>query len=337
MKVRVGIFGATGYTAMELLRLLMRHPNVEVTALTTRQEDRPHVSKVHPQLTGLLDLHLESWGPDQVARACDCVFGCLPHGASAAVVPQLLDSGLKVIDLSADYRLNDPDVYRTWYGVEHPDADRMIDTVYGLPELYREGIASANLVANPGCYPTAVSLGLAPLLKSGYIRPEGIIADCKSGVSGAGRTPKLMTLFPECNESFTAYGVGTHRHMPEIEQNLTTFSGKASHVIFTPHLVPMDRGILATCYAVPDQPATESELLSVLEEFYQHEKFVRVRSDLPKTKDVSGTNFCDITVRKVKDRVIVLSCIDNLVKGASGAAVQNFNLMYGFDESTALL
>lgn len=337
MTVRVGILGATGYTALELLKLLLRHPQVEVTALTTRQEDRPHVSAIHPQFHQRLDLHLENWGPAELSQHCDCVFGCLPHGASASVIPQLLEAGLKVVDLSADYRLNDPDIYSQWYGGHHPDAERMKTTVYGLPELFREGIAEAQLVANPGCYPTGVTLSLGPLLKLGYIRPEGIIADCKSGVSGAGRTPKLNTLFPECNESFAAYGVGTHRHMPEIEQNLSVYSGKQASVIFTPHLVPMDRGILSTCYAIPEKAATEQELLDVLRKTYENEPFVRVRADLPTTKDVSGTNFCDITVRRVKDRVLTIACVDNLVKGASGAAVQNFNLMYGFDETTALL
>ncbi|WP_199188741.1 MULTISPECIES: N-acetyl-gamma-glutamyl-phosphate reductase [Pirellulaceae] len=337
MTVRVGILGATGYTALELLKILVRHPEVEVTALTTRQEDRPHLSAIHPQFHKVLDLHLENWGPQEVAQRCDCVFGCLPHAASASVIPEFLEAGLKVVDLSADYRLNDPAVYTQWYGGEHPDAERMKTTVYGLPELFREGIAEAQLVANPGCYPTGVSLALAPLLKNGLIRADGIIADCKSGVSGAGRTPKLGTLYPECNESFSAYGVGTHRHMPEIEQNLTVYSGKQASVIFTPHLVPMDRGILSTCYALPDQDASEKELLALLEETYASEPFVRVRSDLPATKHVSGTNFCDITVRRVKDRVLTISAIDNLIKGASGAAVQNFNLMYGFAETTALL
>ncbi|PQO29565.1 N-acetyl-gamma-glutamyl-phosphate reductase [Bremerella cremea] len=337
MTVRVGIMGATGYTALELLKILVRHPQVEVTALTTRSEDRPHVSSIHPQFHKVLDLHLENWGAKELAENCDCVFGCLPHAASASVIPEILDAGMKVVDLSADYRLNDPDVYSQWYGADHPDAERMKTTVYGLPELFREGIAEAQLVANPGCYPTGISLSLAPLLKNGFIRPDGIIADCKSGVSGAGRTPKMGTLYPECNESFSAYGVGTHRHMPEIEQNLSVYSGHQATVIFTPHLVPMDRGILSTCYAIPEKDASEKELLGLLEETYQNEPFVRVRSDLPATKHVAGTNFCDITVRRVKDRVITISCIDNLIKGASGAAVQNFNLMYGFAETTALL
>jgi len=337
MPIRVGILGATGYTAVELLKILLRHPEVEVTALTTRQEDRPHVSTVHPQVRGRLDLCLENWGPQDLKDRCDCVFGCLPHGASASVIPELLELGIRVVDLSADYRLNDPAIYQTWYGPQHPDPERMKTTVYGLPELFREGIAQADLVANPGCYPTGISLALAPLLKAGWIKPHGIIADAKSGVSGAGRTPKLMTLYPECNESFTAYGVGTHRHTPEIEQNLSLYSGQTADVIFTPHLVPMDRGILSTCYALPTREVTDAELLDLLRETYANEPFVRIREDIPTTKDVSHTNFCDITARRVKDRVITIAAVDNLVKGASGAAVQNFNLMYGFDETTALL
>jgi len=337
MKTRVGVLGGTGYTAFELLKILTHHPNVEITALTTRQEDRPHVSQVHPYLTGMLDLHLEAWGPKELIERCDCVFGCLPHGASASVIPELLDGGCRVVDLSADYRLNDVATYEKWYATTHPDPERMKQTVYGLPELFREGIAQADLVANPGCYPTGVTLSLAPLLKHGFIKPQGIIADCKSGVSGAGRTPKLGTLFAECNESFTAYGVGTHRHMPEIEQNLSVYSGQPSEVVFTPHLVPMDRGIFSTCYSLPAKAATQDELLEFLREFYKDEPFVRVRSDIPTTKHVAHTNRCDMTVRVVKDRVLAIACIDNLIKGASGAAVQNFNLMYQFDETTALL
>ena len=335
--IRTAILGASGYSALELIKLLLRHPEVEITALTTRQTDARHVGEVHPALAGRLDLRLENLSSGQVAERADCVFCCLPHGASAAAVAELLPRGKKVIDLSADYRLNDPAEYARWYGVEHPDPQRTADTVYGLPELYRERIKKASLVANPGCYPTSAILALAPLLRAGAISPDGIVIDSKSGVSGAGREPKPHLHFPECNESVSAYGVGTHRHMPEIDQVLSDVAGGTVRVVFTPHLIPMDRGILATCYAQPVDEFSDDALLAILQEFYSGEPFVRVSNSLPGTKQVAGTNYCDITARTVRGRVVVISAIDNLVKGASGAAVQNFNVMHGFEETTALL
>jgi N-acetyl-gamma-glutamyl-phosphate reductase len=334
--IRVAILGASGYSALELIKLLLRHPEVKITALTTRQTDARHVSEVHPVLAGRIDLRLENLSPGQVAERADCVFCCLPHGASAAAVAELLPRGKKVIDLSADYRLNDPAEYARWYGIEHPDPGRLAKTVYGLPELYRERIKTASLVSNPGCYPTSAILALAPLLRAGAISTDGIIIDSKSGVSGAGREAKPHLHFPECNESVSAYGVGTHRHMPEIDQVLSDVAGGTVRVVFTPHLIPMDRGILTTCYAEPTDEFNDESLLAMLRDSYAGEPFVRVSKSLPGTKHVAGTNFCDITVRSVRGRVIVVSAIDNLVKGASGAAVQNFNLMHGFDETTAL-
>jgi N-acetyl-gamma-glutamyl-phosphate reductase len=335
--IRVAILGASGYSALELIKILLRHPHATITALTTRQAEPRPVGEVHPSLAGQLDLRLENLAPAQVAERSDCVFCCLPHGASAAVIKEILPQGKKVIDLSADYRLNDPAEYRAWYGVEHPDGARMAETVYGLPELYRQRIKSAPLVANPGCYPTSAILALAPFLKSGAISRTGVIVDSKSGVSGAGREPKPHLHFPECNESVSAYGVGTHRHMPEIDQVLSDVAGESIRVVFTPHLIPMDRGILTTCYAQQTDDCDDQQLLTMLRSFYANEPFVRVSSSLPSTKHVAGTNFCDITVRSVRGRVVVISAIDNLVKGASGAAVQNFNLMFGFVEATALL
>ncbi len=217
---RVAILGATGYTALELIKLLLRHPEVEITVLSSRQEGNPHVAAVHPSLIGRIDLKLEDISPAVVASRAECVFSCLPHGASATVVPQLLSAGTRVIDFSADYRLDTAASYAEWYGQKHPDPERVGKVVYGLPELFREQIINAQLVANPGCYPTSAILALAPLLKDGLIEPRDIIIDSKSGVSGAGRTPKLTTHFPECNESISVYNVGRHRHMPEIEQIL---------------------------------------------------------------------------------------------------------------------
>ena len=335
--IRIGILGATGYTALELIKLLLRHEHAKIEAITSRQEGRPHVSAIHPSLAGRLDMHLEDLGPEQVAERCQCAFLCLPHAASAESAKALLARNVRVIDLSADYRLNDAATYKKWYEHDHPDPERLGKTPYGLPELFAAEIPQARLVANPGCYPTSAILPLAPLLKAGWIEPDDIIVDSKSGVSGAGRTPKLNTLFPECNESISAYSVGKHRHQPEIEQILGRATGKSVSVIFTPHLTPMDRGILSVIYARPAKQVTEAEVLSLLREFYAGKPFVRIVNHLPATKDTAHTNYVDITARVVKGRVLLISAEDNLVKGASGAAVQNFNLMFGFPETTALL
>ncbi len=334
--VRVGILGATGYTALELLKILLRHPDVEVTALTSRQEDRPHVAMVHPQLACRLDLCLENLPPESVAARTDVVFSCLPHAASAEVVKKYLAQDVRVIDFSADYRLDDVETYTQWYGGKHPDPDRVGNVVYGLPEFFSEQISKAQLVANPGCFPTTAIFALAPLLKERQIETHGIIVDSKTGVSGAGRNPKLMTHYPECNESVSAYNVGRHRHTPEIDQILRRITGEDVEVVFTPHLIPMDRGILTSVYAQPTKDVSEDSLLEQFREFYAAMPFVRVVDHLPATKDTYGTNFCDVTVRLVRGRVIIFSSLDNLVKGASGAAVKNFNLMCGFAETTAL-
>lgn len=339
---RVAILGATGYTALELIKLLLRHPHAEITALTSRQEGTPHIGAIHPSLVQRLDLTLEQLEPAQVARRAECVFSCLPHAASAEFVQPLLAAGARVVDFSADYRLGSADVYTQWYGEKHPDADRLGRTPYGLPEWFRDQIAPAQLVANPGCYPTSAILPLTPLLQAGVIEPADIIIDAKSGVSGAGRTPKLTTHFPECNESLSAYNVGRHRHTPEIERIIGLGSGREVEVIFTPHLIPMDRGILTTTYSrpvhtTPHGELTEEKALQLLRARYAQEPFVRVVEHLPGTKDTVDTNFCDITVRMVRGRLLTISCLDNLIKGASGAAVQNFNLMYGHAETTGLL
>jgi N-acetyl-gamma-glutamyl-phosphate reductase len=248
--------------------------------------------------------------------------------------------GVRVIDLSADYRLKDAQVYQDWYDHKHMDPDGLREAVYGLPELYRAAIPGANLVANPGCYSSTSILGLAPLVADDIIERRGIIIDAKSGVSGAGRAPKLSTLFPECNESFSAYNVGRHRHNPEIDQVLTDV-GKAHagavEAIFTPHLAPMDRGILATIYATPKRSVSEHELLALYREYYADSPFVRVVSHLPATKDSAYSNYCDITLRIVRGRIVVIACLDNLLKGAAGCAVQNYNLMFGYPETCALL
>lgn len=332
---RIAIVGAAGYTALELIKILLRHPEVEIVAVTDLQKGRPPVASIHPSLYRRLDLCVENLSPAEVAARSDCVFCCLPHGVSASMVPLFLDEDTRVVDFSADYRLGDPDVFAEWYDQKHPDPERLGKVAYGLPELFREQIVDAPLVANPGCYPTTAILALAPLLKAGLIEPQGIIVDSKSGVSGAGRTPRLTTHYPECNESLCAYNLGRHRHTPEIDRILTIAAGNPVEVVFSPHLVPMDRGILTTAYSLPVGDVTEERLLETLKDFYAEEPFVRVVDHLPGTKDSTNTNFCDLTVRIVRGRVLSISCIDNLIKGSSGAAVQNFNLMFGYPETTA--
>lgn len=333
----VAIVGASGYAALELIRILLRHPGVRITVATSRQDEAPRLDDLHPSLVGRTDLACEPFDADRVAKAAQVAFLALPHVASMAAAAPLRRKGVRVIDLSADYRLKDANVYKDWYAHEHTDAEGLGEAVYGLPELYREQIPSAGLIANPGCYTSTSILALAPLVIEGRIERTGIIIDAKSGVSGAGRSPKLATHFPECNENLSAYGVGRHRHAPEIEQVLSDVGGAPVDVIFTPHLVPMDRGILATVYAKPTSRVSEPELLALYRRFYADCPFVRVVDRLPGTKDSAYTNFCDITVRVVKDRVLIISCLDNLIKGAAGVAVQNFNLMHGHPETTALM
>jgi N-acetyl-gamma-glutamyl-phosphate reductase len=336
--IKVAILGGSGYTAAELLKILLRHPEVEIVTVTSRKEETPLVAELHPSLMGRTSLRCEPFHADRlVARGVQCAFGCLPHGASMSTLPALLERGIRVIDLSADYRLRDPNVYAQWYGESHEDLAHLAQAVYGLPELYGDEIPTAPLVANPGCYPQTGILGLAPLVAGHYLEPSGIIIDSKSGVSGAGRTPKLNYHFPECNESVSAYQVGRHRHTPEIEQALSDVAGEPIEVLFTPHLIPMDRGIFSTIYATPRRAVSESQLLELYRAYYARAPFVRVVEHLPTTKDSAHTNFLDVTVRVVRDRILVLACEDNLVRGASGVAVQNFNRMYGFDERTALL
>lgn len=329
---KVAILGGSGYTAVELMKILLRHPNAEIVAVTSREPQL--VTDHHPSLLGRISLRCEPFDPDALkAKGVQVAFGCLPHGESKKIVGPLLDRGIRVVDLSADYRLRDAAVYSEWYAEPHHDTANLAHAVYGLPELYSDRIPSAKLIANPGCYPQTAILGLAPLLASKLIEPTGIIVNSLSGVSGAGRTPKLTTHFPECNESVSAYNVGKHRHTPEIEQALSDVAGTKVEVIFTPHLIPMDRGIFSTIYATPTKPVTEAELLGVMREFYACKPFVRVRDGLPATKDTAHTNFLDVTVRVVRGKVVVLAAEDNLIRGASGVAVQNFNRMFGYAET----
>ena len=333
----VAILGGTGYTARELIRLLLRHPQVEIVAVTTRQDDPPTVAESHPELIGRCSVKMENLTPSQVAERAEVVFCCLPHAASAESVMEMAGKA-KIIDLSADYRLSDVELYEKCYSVKHPDAGRLGNVPYGLPELFRKEVATADIIANPGCFPTSAILPLYPLLQAGVIDPTDIVVDSKSGVSGAGRTPKQGTLFCEVNETTAAYSVGTHRHQPEIGHILQRATGVEVNAVFTPHLVPMERGILSTIYTtLQDKALGASDLLQILRTAYQGEPFIEVTDTLPTTRQVSFTNGCHMTARVNGNKLILLSVIDNVTKGASGAAIQNMNLMMGWEETTALL
>ena len=338
--LNVAIVGASGYTGLELIRILYCHPEVAVTCLTSEQSAGRKVSDIFPTLRGRCDLVLENLEPVRVAEKADLIFTALPHKAAMEVVPTFLKLGRHVIDLSADYRLSDPEVYGAWYE-PHLNPAHLKKAVYGLPEVRRTKIRGARLVANPGCYPTSIILGLAPLLKQGLINTGDIIADSASGVTGAGRSAKVDSLYCEVNEGFRAYGAGgVHRHTPEIEQELSLLAGEPLLITFTPHLVPMDRGILSTIYATPRKATTTEKLVRLYQEYYKGEPFVRVlpQGSLPSTAFVRGSNFCDIAplVDQRTGRVIIVSAIDNLVKGASGQAVQNMNIVCRFPETMGL-
>ncbi|MDD5712660.1 MAG: N-acetyl-gamma-glutamyl-phosphate reductase [Smithellaceae bacterium] len=338
--VKVGIYGTSGYTGQELLRILLRHRGVEVSAVTSRRYAGIPVAEVYPHLTGWTKLSFIDASPAEVAGNSDVVFTALPHGAAMEVVPFFVEAGKKTIDLSADFRLRDLAVYEKWYG-KHKATGVMEKAVYGLTELYRDDVKKAALIANPGCYPTSIILGLAPALKAGIIDPSSIIADSKSGVSGAGREPQVGTLFCEAEGAFKAYKVAQHRHTPEIEQELSNLAGETLQVIFTPHLLPVSRGILSTIYAnLGKKNISAAALTELYQSFYEGEKFVRVlkAGSFPDISFVCGSNCCAIgvTVDERTGRVIIISAIDNLIKGASGQAVQNMNLMCGFAEDEGL-
>lgn len=337
-KVRVAIIGATAYTSRETLRILLAHPQVEMTALCSRRDPQPRIDDVFPEFGGRLEATCEPIDPAALKDRADVVLLCLPNGVAMEYAPTLLEAGLRVIDFSADYRLKEPADYATWYNRDHIDLKNLDHAVYGLPETHREQIRTASLIANPGCYPTSAALGIVPLIKAGLIDPQDIIVDAASGISGAGRTPKQEHHFPERNENFEAYNVGKHRHMVEIERTLDAWlRGHLSAVIFTPHLIPMERGILSTIYLKPKQPVSVEHVMQVFAEAYEDEPFVRLRESLPNTANVARTNYCDISARIVKSRIVVLSAIDNMGKGAAGQAIQNLNIMFDLDEKAGLV
>ncbi|MCW8889267.1 MAG: N-acetyl-gamma-glutamyl-phosphate reductase [Sedimenticola sp.] len=334
--VKVGIVGGTGYTGVELLRLLAGHPNVEVTVITSRAEAGRPVSDIYPNLRGHFDLPFTEPDLDQL-KSCDLVFFATPNGTAMKMVPALLEGDCKVIDLAADFRIKDLSVWSQWYSMTHACPELVDEAVYGLPEVNRQAIKQARLVANPGCYPTAATLGFLPLVEAGRVNINGLIADCKSGVSGAGRGSSVGMLMGEVGESFKAYGVPGHRHLPEIQQNLSVAAGQDVNVTFVAHLLPMIRGIHATLYATTEG---EMDLQALYEQRYASEPFVDVlpSGSHPETRSVRGVNHCRIAMHRPQggDTVVILSVIDNLVKGAAGQAIQNMNIMLGMDETLGL-
>ena len=336
--VNVGIIGVSGYTGQELIRILLSHPRVRIAALYSRSASGKSISELFPEFACRLDLVCSKPDIKDIASKCDLVFLALPHTTSLEFVPQLLKAGKRVIDLSADYRLKDLKIYEKFYQHKHKDNISLKEAVYGLPELSRAKIKSAKLIANPGCYPTAAILALAPLVALNLVDLNSIIIDAKSGVSGAGKKLAESFLFSEANEDFKAYKVGVHQHTPEISQGLSSLAGRKVDVTFVPHLLPLNRGILETIYAKIIKGKKNTGLVELYKKFYKKEPFVRIKAEgsYPRLKDVVGTNFCDIGIKDDQDTIIVISAIDNLVKGASGQAVQNMNIMYGFPENLGL-
>ena len=338
--IKVGIVGGTGYTGVELIRIIANHREVEIKVITWRSNAGTLVSDVYPNLRGRINLAF-SEPTLEAYKNCDLVFFATPNATAMFLAQALLDSGTKVIDLAADFRIKDVELWQKWYGEKHACPDLLSQAVYGLPEINREAIRSANLVANPGCYPTSVILGLLPLLKNGLIEPSSIIADCKSGASGAGRNANVATLFSEVTESVKAYGTAGHRHLPEIRQILQTVNAN-SNLVFSPHLMPMIRGIHSTLYAdaIGFGDDCTNRTQQIFEDAYKGEPFVDVlpAGSHPETRSVKGSNMCRIAIHYLEEsnKYVILSVIDNLVKGAAGQAVQNMNLMFGLEEDAGL-
>ncbi|MDY0131325.1 MAG: N-acetyl-gamma-glutamyl-phosphate reductase [Desulforegulaceae bacterium] len=338
--IRAGIIGGTGYTGAELVRLLSFHPEVEISCITSRQYSGQIFSSLYPGLRTIADIEIEKFSPEETVDKCDIIFTALPHKIPMEIIPEFLEANVKVIDLSADFRFKSQKAYEEYYCV-HKAPEYLDKAVYGLSEINYNEIKNASLVGNPGCYPTCSLLGILPLVKAGKINCKDIVIDAKSGVSGAGRGLSIGTHFCEVDEGFKAYKVMSHRHRPEIEEKIEEISGFKAEVCFTPHLIPVVRGMLSTIYLKTDKSVSESELRKILFDFYKDSRFVRIlpEGEFPNINDVAGTNFCDIGLKLDFDsgRLVLVSVIDNLVKGASGQAVQNMNLMFGLDESLGLL
>lgn len=334
---KIGIIGATGYTGSELVRLLYAHPGVEIATITSETYKGKAFSDIHPQFTGLVDITLDS-AQGLENRDLDLIFLALPHGVSMDFVKRLSASSAKIIDLSGDFRLSSKEVYESWYQKEHTYPEGFKEAVFGLPELYRTQIKSAKLVANPGCFPTGAILATAPLLKENLIEPGRIFIDSKTGVTGAGIKAKEVTHFPNVNDNFKAYGLKKHRHTIEIQETISHFAGKTATIQFTPHLLPVDRGILTSAYSIPVKKTSAREIQALFADYYGDEPFVRVRSASPELKNIRGTNLVDIypDYDERTGNIMVFAALDNLVKGAAGQAIQNMNIMLGMSEQTAL-
>ncbi len=339
-KIRIGVVGATGYTGEELVRILVKHPHIELTYVSGKEDREIKIQEIFPYLKNQIDLECKAFNIDEAIEKCDLVFLSLPHTVSMQVAPQLLKAKKKVIDVSADYRLKDLQLYEKFYKTAHKDTVHLKEAVYGLPEINREKISKARLVANPGCYPTGSILGLLPGVKKDLFDLNTIKIDAKSGVTGAGRKADKNLNFSEVNESFKAYKLFEHQHVPEIDQELSKVAKKDVSVVFVPHLLPLNRGILSTIYVDLKKKMTGEELLAVYQKFYAEEPFVKVypKGQLPELKHVQNTNFCDIGLRvhEAKGLAVIVAAIDNLDKGAAGQAVQNMNILCNFEETAGL-
>jgi N-acetyl-gamma-glutamyl-phosphate reductase len=336
--IKVGIVGATGYAGEEVIKILINHKGVKITELSAVIEKEESISSIFPAFKGRLDIICHKPDAEKMAKNVDLVFLALPHKVSMEIVPQFLEERKIVVDLSADYRL-DPDIYKLWYGTEHKDKGNLPIAVYGLPELYHDDIKKAKLIANPGCYSTSAILGVAPMVKEKIIAEDSVIIDSKSGVTGAGRKPDLALAFSEVNENLKAYKVNEHQHKPEINKILSQVAGTKIDVIFTPHLIPMNRGILSTIYMKFTKKLDTKSAIDIYKKFYKGKPFVRIYDEgkLPQVRDVVGSNYCDIGLKVTSDKLIAITCIDNLKKGAAGQAVQNMNIIAGFDETEGLV
>jgi len=333
--IRVAIIGASGYTGAESIEILLRHREAKLTYLSALPEECGLVSDMFGRFKGRCEMAVEPLDLNKLAELADVALCCLPHKVSMGFVPQMLKAGLKVVDFSADYRLKDVAVYEKFYGVKHTDPANLAKAAFGLPELFRKEIKGAKLVANPGCFPTGASLAIAPLLKEGLVEPD-VIVNAVTGISGAGKNPSAKFHFPNMNENIFAYGIGTHRHMPEIEQIMTDVAGKPVTVLFQPHAGPFDYGILSTVYCKPKGKVASEQLAKLYKDFYAGEPFVQVCAGSPNVKDVAGTNYCHVFAAVVKGTIVCFSAIDNLIKGASGQAIQNMNIIFGLDETIGL-
>ncbi len=337
--VKVGIVGGTGYVGIELIRLLVNHPKIKLEAISSVSFEGENIQDIYPNVLNIVDL--ECTNSDRVIETCDVIFTALPHGLSEYIVKECIKSNKICIDIGADFRLKNEEVYKQWYKKDFEVKEIHKYAVYGLPEVYKEDIKKASIIANPGCYPTGSALGLAPLFKKGMVKEGSVVIDAKSGTTGTGREPSRVTHFSECNENIIAYGIATHRHMPEIEQTLADLSGEDVTILFTPHLIPVNRGILSSIYCQLNDEIDINHIYELYKEYYKDEKFVRILplGQSANIRNVTHSNFCDISVHMDprSNRVIIISAIDNMIKGAAGQAVQNMNIRMGFKEEEGLM